>query len=314
MVYDDNERLLAKVASAYYVDDIPQNVIARQLGLSKSKVCRLLAEAKRQGIVRTSVYSTHEYDELERRFERRFGLRETIIVSSEGDVMAELGTAGAEYLRRVVREGDVIGVSWGRTLLAVANKMLPLRVKDVSVVQLVGGLDTQMNQVQSSKLAMRFAMACGCNAELLYCPAKAPSAQVMESLLMDVVVGRVFQMGRKAHIALVGIGPMSPGGELFRNGYLPIDMLHRLRDGGAVGDVCMRFYDEQGRETENELSPLTMSIPLEDLKRIPNVVCLATGREKGDAILGALRGGMADTLITDRATAELVLRLDGQPT
>lgn len=57
-----------------------------------------------------------------------------------------------------------------------------------------------------------------------------------------------------------------------------------------MGDVCMRFYDENGQETANTLGPLTMSIPLEDLKKIPNVVCLAAGKEKGDAILGGAEG------------------------
>lgn len=309
-MYDDYERLLAKVASFYYVDDIPQNVIATQLGLSKSKVCRMLAEAKRRGIVRASVYSTHEYSDLERELEQRYGLREAIVVSSAGSPLAEVGIAGAEYLRRVVREGDVIGVSWGKTLLSVVEKMTPLRVKDVNVVQLVGGLDTRMNQVQSSKLAMRFAMACGCNAELLYCPAKAQSAEVLSGLMLDPVINRVFQMGRRATIALVGIGATLPSSELFRGGYIPYETLNSLKEAGAVGDVCMRFYDEAGRETANELQDLTMSIPLEDLKRIPNVVCLAVGKEKGDAILGALKGGIAKTFITDKATGDFILSLD----
>ena len=309
-MYDDYERLLAKVAALYYVDDVPQNVIAQQLGLSKSKVCRMLAEAKRRGIVRATVYTTHEYSDLEREFEKRYNLREAIIVSSDTDPMAEIGTAGAEYLRRVVREGDIIGVSWGRTLLSVAEKLSPLRVDNVSVVQLVGGLDTQMNQLQSSKLAMQFAMACGCTAQLLYCPAKAPTQEVMSGLMLDPVINRVFQMGRRATIALVGIGAMVASGELFRNGYIPYETLHNLKEGGAVGDVCMRFYDENGQETANTLGPLTMSIPLEDLKKIPNVVCLAAGKEKGDAILGALKGGIAKTFITDKATADFIMTLD----
>ncbi len=309
-MYDDYERLLTKVASAYYVDDIPQNVIAAQLGLSKSKICRMLAEAKSRGMVRTQIVGNHPHSELERRFEHRWGLREIIIVPTSKSIMEDVGRAGAEYLNRVVRDGDIIGVSWGRTLLELTQRMSPLGEKNVSVVQLVGGLDTQMNQLQSSKLALQLAMAGGCNAELLYCPAKAPNAEVHESLTLDPLVNRVMQIGRKASIALVGIGAVTPTGDLFKDGYIPYDTLQQLEDNGAVGDICMRFYDESGKEVRVDTSDLIMSIPLDSLREIPNVVCLACGKEKASAILGALRGGIANTRITDDQTAKAIIELD----
>ena len=310
-MYDDYQRLLTKVATLYYVDDIPQNVIAMQLHLSKSKVCRLLAEAKKQGIVHTSIYSTHEQSSNERLFERHYGLREAIIVSGSGNPLDGVGSAGAEYLRRVIREGDIIGVSWGRTLYSIVSKINTIRVDNVQIVQLVGGLDTMMNQVQSGKLAMQFAIASGCDAQLLYCPARAGSMELKQSLMIDPVVNQVFQSGRKANIALVGIGAVSPTSDLFQSGHLQVDMLRELREAGAVGDICMRFYDESGREVKARNEDLTMSIAYEDLRRIPNVVAVATGMEKGDAILGALKSGILNTLIIDKTTAEYVLSLDG---
>ncbi len=310
-MYDDYERLLTKVASAYYVDDIPQNVIATKFGLSKSKVCRMLSEAKSRGMVRTQIVGSHPHSDLERLFEHRFGLREIVIIPTSKTPLADLGRAGAEYLNRVVRDGDIIGVSWGRTLLELAQRVTPLGAKNISVVQLVGGLDTQMNQLQSSKLALQLAIAGNCNSELLYCPAKAPNADVLESLMLDPLVNRVMQIGRKASIALVGIGAVSPMGDLFRDGYIPYESLQKLQDSGAVGDVCMRFYDQNGDEVLTDIAELIMSIPLDSLRGIPNVVCLACGKEKAMAILGALRGGIANTLITDSHTARAILDIDG---
>jgi len=310
-MYNDYQRLITKVATLYYVDDIPQNVIAKQLRLSKSKVCRLLAEAKQNGIVHTSVYSTNEHSRLESIFERRYGLQEAIITSEGTNPLDEVGTAGAEYMRRVIREGDIIGISWGKTLHSVTLHMSPFRAENVQVVQLVGGMDSVVNQVQSGKLAIQFAMTCGCSAQLLYCPARASTIDLKQSLMLDPSINQAFRLARSATIALVGIGAVSPTAELFQNGYLPLDLLKQLRDEGAVGDMCMRYFDERGIEADSSISDLTMSIELADLRNIPNVVAVAVGSEKGDAILGALKGGIVNTFITDKATADYVLSLDG---
>lgn len=307
----DYERLLTKVGTLYYIDDIPQNVIAEQLGLSKSKVCRLIADAKKSGIVQISI-SQHFYQhsEIEHKLEKLFGLREAVVVSGEGDLMAEIGRAAASCLNRILKPGDIIGISWGSTLLSVVNQLMPVRVSGLRVVQLVGGISPQTNNhVQPSELAMRLALVCGCNADLLYSPAKASNMSVKEGLLSDVSINRVINLGKKANVALVGIGALSQQAELFRSGFVSTELLSSLRESGAVGDVCMRFYDIKGQETTNELSRLTMSITMEDLRNIKNVICVATGREKTEAILGALRGGIAKTLITDKMTAERVIEL-----
>lgn len=304
------ERLLIKVGTLYYMEDIPQNVIAEQLGLSRSKVCRLIAEAKRSGIVQVSINSgRYQHSELETRMEKTFGLREAIVTDSGGDALTEIGRAGASCLQRVLRDGDTIGLSWGSTLYSIVNQMIPLRVSGLKVVQLVGGVNPQSNRVQPSELAMRLALVCGCSAELLYSPAKASSPEVREGLLSDPSIGKAIRLGRTANVALVGIGALSQQAELFRSGFVSTEHLQSLRESGAVGDVCMRFFDCYGNETQNPVSELTMSISMDDLKKIKNVICVATGREKVEAILGALRGGIAKTFITDRRTAELVMEL-----
>ena len=50
--------------------------------------------------------------------------------------------------------------------------------------------------------------------------------------------------------------------------------------------------------------------PLSVLKAMPNVVGLAAGAQKVEAIRAVLRGGYLDVLITDEATAALLLRED----
>ena len=80
----------------------------------------------------------------------------------------------------------------------------------------------------------------------------------------------------------------------------------KLREAGAVGDIALRFFDMDGKPIKAGLSELVLGIEFADLKRIPNVVGVAAGARKRDAILGAIRSGIVKTLVTDLATAESI--------
>lgn len=307
------ERLLTKVGTLYYLEDLPQNAIAERLGISRSKVCRLIANAKSKGIVQINIRSSYShYNQLEQQLENTFGLREAVVVEDSDNPLTDIGRAGASYLQRVVKPNDIIGISWGSFLSSMVEQMAPLRVENLKVVQLVGGINPHTNLIQSGELALRFAMACGCSADLLYCPVKAANMDVKLGLLADPTIQRVIQLGKKTTVAVVGIGALHHKSQLFHSGFVSTENIPALRESGAVGDICMRFFDRNGNETDNHLAPLTMAISMKDLKKINNVICLASGREKVEALLGALRGKVISTIITDAKTAQLVLELHQQ--
>jgi DNA-binding transcriptional regulator LsrR (DeoR family) len=68
---------------------------------------------------------------------------------------------------------------------------------------------------------------------------------------------------------------------------------------GAVGDVCLRFFDAEGDLIESSVNDRLVGISYEVLKRIPRRIGVAGGAEKHDAIRGAILGGWANILITD---------------
>ena len=77
---------------------------------------------------------------------------------------------------------------------------------------------------------------------------------------------------------------------------------------GAVGDVLCHFVDENGELIPSDIEDRLISTPLEKLRAMDNVVGLAAGAQKVEAIRAVLRGGYLDVLITDEPTAALLLK------
>jgi DNA-binding transcriptional regulator LsrR (DeoR family) len=79
---------------------------------------------------------------------------------------------------------------------------------------------------------------------------------------------------------------------------------------GAVGDIMgYDFIDIHGRPTTTLLRGRVIGLTLDDLRRIPNVIAMASEPTKVTGILGALRTGAIDTLATTQSIAQTVLSL-----
>ena len=79
----NHTRLLIKVARLYYQEDMTQSQIAKRLCLSRQKVQRLLSQARDEGIVRITIKPIMGTNsDSENRLERRFGIREAVVVET----------------------------------------------------------------------------------------------------------------------------------------------------------------------------------------------------------------------------------------
>lgn len=301
-----------RVARLYHEQSVKQADIARELHLSTARVSRLLASAVEAGIVRTVVTppdGTHL--ELEERLEERFGLREAIVVEpGEHDVVATLGGAAARHLEATLHsERGVAIATWSSTLISAVEQLGSMPGCSVDVVsQLVGGYGTPRVQAASYRMILRLATLTNADAVVVPAPGVLGSQEARDSLLGDPPVLEALDVARAATVALVGIGSMSPSRLIRESGNaMPADELESLRQQGAVGDVCLRFFDGDGAHVPSEFDRRIVGVVPDDLMRIPRRVGVAGGLDKVDAIRGALRGGWLTTLITDaRVAAALV--------
>jgi DNA-binding transcriptional regulator LsrR (DeoR family) len=303
---------MTKVARLYHEHGVRQPEIARRLHISQARVSRVLKSAHEAGIVRTVVVVPEGVQtELEESLEHRYGLRDAVVVDcfDDGDdgVIYDLGVAAARYLEATMTGGDVVGISsWSSTLLAAVDAMRPLpRTGAERALQLFGGVGNPSAEGHAARLTQRFAELTGARPTFLLAPGIAASREVRDALLQDQFVAAALDELDDVTLALVGIGSLQPSTLLQSSGNIvPEAELAELGKLGAVGDICLRFYDEQGRHVPSEVDKRVIGVTLDQLRNVDRCVGIAGGPRKYEAIRGALLGGLINVLITDHLTAE----------
>jgi DNA-binding transcriptional regulator LsrR (DeoR family) len=310
-------RLIARVARLYHDRELSQSQIAERLELSQPTVSRLLKRAEAEGIVRVVItHPTGTHPELEEGLQERYGLREAMVVETgagEEALLRDLGAAAGYYLETTLKRGDVVGLSsWSATLLAMVDSMGSLpRPTGSTVVQILGGVGSPEAEVHAAHLTQRLAKLVGGEARLLPAPGVVGSAAARKVLFEDPFVREAMAQLGRVTVALVGIGGLEPSRLLASSGnvFAPRE-LEKLRSQGAVGDVCLRFFDIDGEPITSDLDGRVIGMTLAQMQKVKKTIGIAGARRKYAAILGALRGRWVNTLITDRVTAE---RLVAEP-
>ncbi len=306
----DRMRLLTRVARLYHEQGVRQPEIAAQLNLSQARVSRLLKEAAERGIVRTVVVPPPGvHADLEEVLAERFGLRDVIVVDVDGgagDVTSALGSGAAAYLDSTLVGGDLIGVSsWSATLLAAVEVMRPKRTQVADrVVQVVGGVGSPEVQMQATRLTGRLAELTGASPVFITSPGLVGSPVLQQALMADPDVMAVRTLWSQLTVLLVGIGTLEPSPLLRRSGNsLAASEQQDLRDAGAVGDVCLRYFNELGQAVRSSFDERIIGIDRADLLRVPRRIGVAGGLEKVDAVRAAALGGWINILVTDDKVA-----------
>jgi len=310
----DEQRQLVKIATLYYVDGLKQSEIAKTLDLSQSFVSRSITRCLNEGYVKISVIQpSHVFLGLESQLQKRFNITQAIVVDvpdspSEDQIKQAIGSAAAHYLQTSLRPNDLVGVSaWSGTISAMVNSMHPLPVKAKGVIQLLGGVGPNGN-IQATLLTHSLANMLNCKPSLLPSQSIERSIEAKKQLMASNEVAEVVEQFSKVDLAIVGIGMLEPSVLLKNSGnYHHKEMLNKLAQKGAVGDICLHYYNEKGEAVLSDEEDPVIGMPLAQVKNCPRVVALAGGLEKKGAILGALVGGYIDVLVTDRLTAETLL-------
>ena len=197
--------------------------------------------------------------------------------------------------------GDVLLVSSGRTVYEVAQHELTA-LPGVLIAPTVGGNDQAEDWYQTNEITRLVANRVGGRPNYLFAPA-LPGPELYRSLLTDPSIQRVLDLWPNARCALMGVGAPP----LMRSdipGFVPTAS-SSLRS--AVGDVCSRFFDRDGRPVVFEGGERLIAVELEALRHIPVTIGVAIGKEKVESIIAAARGGYFNRLVTDQVTAADIL-------
>ncbi|NWQ44117.1 sugar-binding transcriptional regulator [Bacillus sp. EB106-08-02-XG196] len=309
----DKEKLskVLEAARLYYLLDYNQNEIAKILGISRPTVSRLLQQAKSEGIVQITIMDpTEDVENLAIDLEKKFNLKKVIVASIpqfENHIIKNyLGEKAAMYLHEIVKDHDIIGVTWGTTLYHIAVELKQKFVKDVKVVQLKGGVSHAETNTYASEILYLFGKAYNTTPHNLPLPAIVDHVVVKQAMEADRHIHKILDLGKKANIAVFTMGSIKKDSLLFQMGYFTESDQKALNE-KAVGDICSRFFDKEGEVCNESLNERTLGVKLEDLRDKEYSILVAGGPNKIEGIYGALKGNYANVLITDQFSAKFLL-------
>lgn len=301
----------AAMARRFYLEGKSKIQIADEFGVSRFKVARVLESAVEQDLVRIEIRIPAELDaERSDALRARYGLRHVVVAQAPTGTADDtpdpehLGEVAAELLGELVSDGDVLGLAWGRSTnhMAAALRELP----PCTVVQLTGVYDAGTAERGSVEAVRRAAAVAGGQAHPIYAPMLLPDAATAAALRRQPGISAAIDYFGKVTIAAVSIGSWEVGISAVHD-MLGKEEREHYDSLGVAAEMSAHLFAAGGRRIGRDLGERCITVEAELLRRIPEVIAIAGGRRKSDAIGAVLRSGLVTSLVTDTAAADRLL-------
>lgn len=309
---DDSELLTVRVAELYYDENKTQDEIGGLLKITRWKVGRLLAQARDRGIVRIEIVHPRARKlAVERQLCERFGLRDAVVVplpARPEELPSRVGQAAADYLTALRPVPRTLGISWGRTLSNVAERLEPGWSTGVTVAQINGGVSLNRRPGTAANTAMTMAQKAHGHAILLPSPAILEQVETKRAIEADRTVAGVLEIAAGASAYLYSAGVADESSVLVDSGYLTPADVAALVSRGAVGDVVGRYIDANGNIVDPALDERTVGLSLDQLRAADNAIFVVAGESKHAVARAVVTSGLCTVIVTDEGTANDLLR------
>ena len=307
MKYSDEKTLMWEAATLYYEKKYTQQEIAGLMDLSRQTVSKLLGDAVKENIVQIKIHDPKQgCQELEDLLCSRFGLSSAVVcpVSRKSDALRQLMTvkAAVGHIAPILKQGGKkIAVSWGRTMNELIDQLPEMRTGGNLVFPLLGATDVEDPCFSSNEIARKLADKTSSAAQYAWFPYLTEAEEDYFLLKKTGYYKKVQELWNKIDLALVGIGNtdiVSMFGSIIGCS---------VNTGQITGDISTHFFDKDGHFTASCQNTLCASV--QNIKDAGQTIAIACGSDKTDAILGALKTGLLNILITDEHTAKEILEI-----
>lgn len=301
----------ARAGWLYYVAGNTQEEIAAKMGISRQSAQRLVSLSVSEGLIKVRLdHPIGHCLDLAERLRSRYGLDHCEVVPSDpGGSSTTIGIAeaGAAEIERCLRSPDpiIMAIGTGRTLKAAIEQLQPMDCPHHRVVSLTGNIAPD-GSAAFYNVIFNVADTVKARSFPMPLPVIASSASEREMLHSQPMIASTLDLAAHANITFVGIGHLGPDAPLLLDGFISEPEHKALQKSGAVGEICGWVFDAEGKLIEGQINDRVASAPIPS-RESGLVIAIAMGKAKSAAIRAALTRRLANGLITDERTAELLL-------
>lgn len=311
----DDSEMLTEIAVLYYQEGATQEEIAKKFSISRIKVGRLLRKAREEGIVEINVRYHPIYSaQLEQRLLEKFNLKRVLIALDQSDIneqRKQVAILVSSYLANNLQDNSTVAVGQGQNVAAIAQHVGSVTQRNARFVCAIGGTHRSGESINADHICRQLAKKFGGTSETLYAPGYVDSTQTRNAFLAHSTISETLKQARNADFALVGVGDMNENSHMVKLGWFtPQEFVEARLNEGIIGDIGgFDFFKRDGHNAQTTLRDKVIGLGTEDLRRIPNVIAVASEERKALALLGALRTGTIDVLATSVTCAMNLLSM-----
>lgn len=300
----NKEYEVTKVAWYYYVENLTQQKIADIMGVSRITVNKMLDEARNKGIIQFNIPLQYlKKIELENELKEKYNLEDVLIIPTgeEENLKSILGKAAAIYIENLLENNSYINIGYGETLNSLIDHLTKTSEKSFSIISLTGGVMPYLPYYSNSnnKLSLN----------LIPAPLFMDNIEAAEKIQQEKSVQDIFDLSSLASLSVTGIGELSEEATIQKTGIVSSMDLKKMKMKGAVADILMHFIDKDGNLIQSEYENKLVSTSLEKLRGMKNIIAVAAGDKKVNAIDASMKTRIFNRLITDENTArQLILK------
>lgn len=245
--------------------------------------------------------------ELEETLQKKLHINKIIVVPGDSDqnpsVKHDMGSACVVCMKKSILENNIVAVTGGTTLAAVADMMTPdMKGKNYLFVPARGGLGEHVEN-QANTICAKMAEKAKGEYRLLHVPEQV-SRESYQTLIEEPSIKDLLKLIKSANLVIHGIGDALTMAD--RRKTTDHDV-KKIIEGHAVGEAFGYYFDEQGKIVHNIT---TFGIRLQDLQESDNVIAIAGGTSKAKAIHAYTKlYEHTSVLITDEGAARHLLEL-----
>lgn len=295
MTVDTN--LLIKISELYYLNGLTQSQISKELHIHRSTISRSLSMAREKKIVEIKInYKNDSNKDLKNLIKNKYNLKYVVFID-ESDKQASYKEVN-HLFSSILHDNMIVGLSWGRAMALLPKYLSSARFSNITCIPLIGGPSGIVDSsFHVNTIVYNVASSLHANSLLLDAPAFPNNDNVKKLLLDDPFCNKIFTYWKKMDIAIFGIGsPLIQKSTRWKEFYKN-NTLNNIKTNIVAGDIVSRFFDKNGHQLKSPLDNSIIGIELEQLKKIPMKICIATTSDKLTAIQAAIKGNLIDALI-----------------
>jgi deoxyribonucleoside regulator len=308
----DKKELIYQIAKLYYVDKFSQKKLSGIYNLSTATISRFINEAENLGIVNIKVRDIVGKNKIiEGEIESKYNLKMVYVTAVPYDdtdlIRKIIGKSAASLISKLLKNNLKIGIAWGQSIYEMVRFLEPKYFKNIKVIDLIGNVGKLYYDISASSLATEFAKKINAENYFMNSLAIVKNKETKDLIIKEDEIKDVLEMTKNLDMAIISIGIPDMGSRIIASLQQGKDIINEAKERKAVGDICLRFFDSNGKKVKTNFDDRIIGIDLDDYKKIKTKICISGGLNKFEAIRSALKNNLVDILITDNLVAKKLL-------